>query len=131
MKSVVVAPDYFGEIVFKGSQPKMVTFENGAKVANPYQKTRKDSAGQAVPVWTVKVAVSVESPNGRTDDDFITVSVPSDTDPADHYRRGEDVQFDRLQFGVADTRTGYSLWFSADAIHPAAVGSRAVAAATA
>ena len=123
MKSVVVAPDFFTEVVFKGVQPKIVTFENGQKLdpAQQYQKTRKDADGRAIPVWSVKVSVAVVSPNGRTDDDFITVTVPSVDNPAELFSRGDDVEFSRLQFGVADTRTGYSLWFSADAIQPAAV----------
>jgi hypothetical protein len=125
MKSVVVDPAMFAEVAFKMATPKEEYRAN--KDAPRNQKVRKVN-GVEVPVWTVKCATSTVAPNGRVDDDFIMVSVPSETDPSELFDRGDDVRFERLQFGVADTKTGYSLWFSADAIHPAGASVRSVSA---
>ena len=104
MRSVLVSDEFFTEAVFKSAQPRREFGEEDGR-----QKMR-----QGVPVWTVKVGVAVLGRNGNYLDDLISVSVASPANPGDTFGRGDLVEFERLAFGVAQTKTGYSTWFSAD-----------------
>jgi hypothetical protein len=109
--SVLVAEEQFQHLVLMGGQPREEWNDNPN--APKEQKISKDG----VPVWRLQVGATPR--RGRPD--MLQISVASPFNPVDDIGVGTVVAFEGLTMGVAKTKSGYSVWWSADAVKPADV----------
>jgi len=112
--SVLVAQEQFQHMVLMGGSAREAWNEDPS--APKEQKLTKDG----VPVWRLQVGVSTYRGKG----DMLYVSVAAKENPLDALGIGTVVDFDGLTMGVSKTKSGHSIWWTADEVHAAAaVGS--------
>ena len=111
--SVLVAREAFKHLVLMGGSAREEWNDNAD--APKEQKLSKDG----VPVWRVQVAATTH----RDRADMLQVSVAAQSNPVDDIGVGTVVEFDGLIMGVSKTKSGYSVWFSADKVRTAPVRS--------
>ncbi|WP_339122761.1 hypothetical protein [Pseudonocardia sp. D17] len=111
----------FADVAFDSAMPKMAFQTKEDRDAGRPRTQDKNNDG--VNKWQVRLNVTYRDTNRG---DFILVSVASNDDPSQRFARGDVVSFDNLRVGANGyrERAGFSWFYFADAVHPAAVAAK-------
>jgi len=109
-------PKTCGKGIYLGVEPKLVPSDKN----NPKSEQVQARDANNVPKWTVTIAVrSLLSPKAKMENIMVTLSSP--TKPYTAISVGQAVIVDELEMGVMkQDRGGFSVFFSAENIRPAA-----------